>query len=127
MKVIRELLSSEKFVVTVLAIVAATVGAFQGALTWGEYYSFVQVATGVYIGGKALQGAAASITNNGIVKDIERLEEMEESINAAIEKRLVEKFPPETESLQESMNKINARVNATLKAKEKREGSNDGA
>ena len=85
MKVIKELLSSEKFVVSALAIVAATVGAFQGALTWGEYYDFVQIVTGVYVGGKAIQGAAASISSNSVIKDIEQMEAMEEAINAAID------------------------------------------
>lgn len=92
MKVLSDLVSSEKFIASIGAIGIATVGAFQGALSWTDYYKFVQVIMGLYIGGKTIQGTAAAISSRSTMKDIEMIDEIAEEINERVDKLIEEKF-----------------------------------
>lgn len=62
--VIKQLLGSEKAVVALAVLAAVTVLVVVGKITIDEWMAYTQVIVAVYIGGKAVQGAAASIGKN---------------------------------------------------------------
>lgn len=95
MKVLKDLISSEKFVAASGAIALATVGAFTEALSWTDYYEFVKLLAGMYIGGKTIQGAAAAISNRSATKDIETMDKFADEINKRVDKLIEEKFNPQ--------------------------------
>ena len=56
--VLRALMTSEKAVVSLAVLVCATVLAGLGKIPWGDWQDFAIWITGIYVGGKSIQGAA---------------------------------------------------------------------
>jgi hypothetical protein len=63
MNVLKNLLNSEKAVVTGLLVIAASVLAGLGKMSIDQWISYSQWMAGIYVGGKSIQGAAGAISN----------------------------------------------------------------
>ncbi len=54
---------SEKAIYSLIPLVIATVFVFTGRITEQEWMGFAEIIVGIYIGGKAVQGAAAAVSS----------------------------------------------------------------
>lgn len=63
MKVLKDLLSSEKGIFCLALIIAASVLTALGHMTVEQWTAYTQIIAGIYVGGKAIQGAAAAYRN----------------------------------------------------------------
>lgn len=61
LNVLKNFANSEKAVAAGMLVIVATVFAFLGRITVDEWMDYTQILLAIYVGGKAVQGAAAQI------------------------------------------------------------------
>ncbi len=87
--VLKELASSEKAVVCIVLLVAASVLAALGTMSIADWKQFALWMAGIYVGGKAIQGGAVALgrgkANTAELAD--RLERHDQLIDELIEKK----------------------------------------
>ncbi len=61
--VVKQLLGSEKALASGFLLIAATIFAALGRIDAVQWMDYTQVILGIYVGGKAIQGAAATLAD----------------------------------------------------------------
>jgi hypothetical protein len=59
-QILKNFLNSEKAIASAIPLIIATVFVFTGKITEQEWMNFAMAITGIYVGGKAIHGAAAA-------------------------------------------------------------------
>ena len=67
-QILKNFLNSEKAVASAVPLIVATVFVFQGSITPQEWMDFALAITPVYVGGKAVHGAAAAVGGGNAAK-----------------------------------------------------------
>jgi len=62
LNVIKQFMNSEKAVAAGVLVAVSTVFVFLDKITVAQWMSYTQVLLGIYVGGKAIQGAAAAVS-----------------------------------------------------------------
>ena len=87
--ILKNFLNSEKAVASAVPLIIATVFVFTGKITYQQWMNFAETLTAIYVGGKALHGAAAAVgTSKERVTALEaRLDANDNAANAALEEK----------------------------------------
>jgi hypothetical protein len=98
MQVLKNFVNSEKAVATGLLVIGATVLTAAGQMTIDQWMGYTQVMAGIYVGGKALQGAAAHVTGaRSAMAELEGLKDFLSESDAAADDAVDAKFGDEDE------------------------------
>jgi len=103
LNVLKNLVNSEKAVVVGALIIAATVLVILNKLSIPEWLEYTQVLAGIYVGGKAIQGAASAVASGSAAKaeaaavhvELAKLRTAIAGSDAAADAALAEKFDEE--------------------------------
>ena len=108
MNLLKSFFNSEKGVFAyLLPMIGITILAVMGKITVEQYVEYMIYFAGIYTGGKAIQGAAAKISNNG-------------------GKALAEEAKAEVEVLKTKIDATDAAIDAALEAKFKEREADNG-
>jgi len=67
-QILKNFLNSEKAIASAVPLIIATVFVFTGRITEQEWMEFAVLVTGIYVGGKAIHGAAAAAGGGAAAK-----------------------------------------------------------
>lgn len=91
--ILKNFLNSEKAIASAIPLIIATVFVFMGRITEQEWMDFAMAITGIYVGGKAIHGAAAAVSGGKTVRaELEELRAALVSNDDAVDAALEEKF-----------------------------------
>lgn len=98
--VLKNFINSEKAVASFVVLAGATAFVFTGKITVQEWMDFSKWVLGIYVGGKAIQGAASQFSGRPVKAEIERLDQRL-SDNDKLVDELVDKVFPDDEDEEE--------------------------
>lgn len=90
---LKNFLGSEKAIATGVLVIAATVMVILGKMTIQEWTSYTEILAGIYVGGKAIQGAASQVSGaRGAKAELASIKAALASNDSAADAAVAEKF-----------------------------------
>ena len=97
-QIVKNFLNSEKAVASVVPLIIATVFVFTGKITYQQWMDFATAITGIYVGGKTVQGAAVALKKGHTPEEVAsalrtELAAQDAKIDAKLQAKFEEKNP----------------------------------